>query len=234
MSKTKELNLSNSIYNKLRELIIYGELNPGEKIDESRIIKDLKVSRTPFREAVKRLEAKGYVETIHNRGAYVKKITIEEVENILEVLSVLEGFAAYNAALGTGNGKVGALEQFHENLEEFNQLGKYREYHEENSEFHFMISALSKNDFLSNLIQEIWDRIYKYRFIGLMMVGQIQNYLLEHKSIIEAIQERDPEKAQERMKEHIHRMKDSIVGFLKEYQMGSFPLPKSAGIHKEN
>jgi DNA-binding GntR family transcriptional regulator len=121
MSKTKELNLSNSIYDKLWELIIYGGLNPGEKIVESKIITDFKASRTPFREAVKRLEAKGCFETIHNKGAYIRKITTQEVENILDVLS--EGFAAYRAALNIKDPEIKRLERINENLEELYKLG---------------------------------------------------------------------------------------------------------------
>jgi DNA-binding GntR family transcriptional regulator len=224
MGKSKELNLSNSIYDKLRELIIYGELNPGEKIEESKITADFRASRTPFREAIKRLEAKGYVETIHNRGAYVRRITTQEVENSLDVLSVLEGFAAYHAARNIKDQEIEALEKIKEDLEELNKQGEYRKYHEKNVELHFMISKFSGNDFLHDLIQEIWDRIYKYRFIGLMMVNQIKNYLSEHQAIIEAIKERNPEKAEEKMRQHINRTKDVIVGVLKEFQIGNFPL----------
>jgi len=224
MGKSKELNLSNSIYNKLRELIIYGELNPGEKIEESKITEDFGASRTPFREAIKRLEAKGYVETIHNRGAYVRKITVQEVENSLDVLSVLEGFAAYHATRNISDQEIEALEKIKEDLEELNREGKYRKYHEKNVELHFMISKLSGNDFLHDLIQEIWDRIYKYRFIGLMVVNQIQNYLSGHQAIIGAIKERNPEKAEEEMRQHINRTKDVIVGVLKEFETGNFPL----------
>ncbi len=218
MGKTRELSQSQIIYSKLKEWITNGKLSPGEKITDSKIIKGLNTSRTPFREAVKRLEAKGYVETIHNRGAYVRKTKPREIEKILDVLSVLEGYAVQIAAQRVGAREIKRLEKLNSNLEKLENLGKYKQFFKKNSEFHLLISHLSKNDFLHDLIQDGWERIRRYRFIGMTMIGHTKDYILDHKAVIEAIGERDPEKAGERMKQHIQRTKHIMMNYLREFQ----------------
>ena len=217
MGKTKEVNLSNLIYSKLRELITYGELSPGEKIIESKLIKKFNTSRTPFREAVKMLEGRGFIETIHNRGTYVKKISVVEVEKIYDVLSVLEGFAAHLTAQSITDKQIAALEKSNNKLKKLNGLSKRKKYAGKNVKFHSLFFHLSKNHFLKNLIQESRDRVYRYRFAGIAMEGHIQDFLLDHEGIIEAIKERDPEKAEEKMRQHIQRAKYILVNFLREF-----------------
>lgn len=217
MGKKKELNLGDVIYSKLREFITFGELSPGEKITESRIMKEFSASRTPFREAVKRLEAKGYVKTIHNKGTYVKKISMQDLEQIYDVLSVLEGYAVYQTAKNITEQQINKLEELNNDLKDLNDANNYKIYIEKNIEFHFLFPQLSGNDFLKGLIQELRDRVYRYRFAGITIPGHIRDYLLDHKAIIEAIKQRDPEQAEEKMRRHVQRVKHILTNFLREF-----------------
>ncbi len=217
MKRSREVNLSSLIYEKIRELITYGELSPGEKIVESRISKYFSASRIPIREAIKQLEIRGYVETIHNKGTYVKKTSWEEVENIYNVLSLLEGHSTRLAFGNIKNQDIEQLEKLNSILKELNNLNKYKEYIEINSQFHSFFPRICGNDFLMNLVKEMRDRVYRYRFLGITIPGHIQEYILDHEAIVKSIKEGDSAKAEETMKEHLQRVKKILVESLRQF-----------------
>lgn len=217
MKRSREFNLGSLIYEKIRELITYGELSPGEKIVESRISKYFDTSRIPIREAIKQLEAKGYLETIHNKGTYVRKISWDEVEKIYDVLSVLEGYSTGLAVTKIKNQDIEELEKINNTLKELNNLDKFKEYIEVNLEFHSLFPKICGNDFLLNLVKEIRDRVHRYRFLGITIPGHIQEYILDHETIIKAIKEGDPIEAEEAMKQHVQRVKKILVDSLRRF-----------------
>jgi DNA-binding GntR family transcriptional regulator len=219
VGKTRETNLSNLIYRKLRRAIATGELSPGEKVIESRMTREFGVSRTPFREAVKRLETTGFVHTIHNKGTYVRKVTVQEIEQIFQVLSMLEGYASYLATQNITPQEVDALAQLNNSMRELTHVGKYAEFHDKNVEFHFLISRISGNEFLQNLIRDGYDRVHRYRFIGGTAGSNFQEFLSYHEALIEAIKERNAEIAQKEMREHINKIKDIIINFMTEFKI---------------
>lgn len=217
MGKTTEVNLSRLIYGELRELITYGKLSPGQKIIESKLIRHFKTSRTPFREAVKMLEATGFLETFHNRGTYVKEISVAEVKNIYDTLSALEGFAVRLTTESITDKQIEMLEKLNNKLRTLNNLTKRKQYVKKNVEFHSLFSRLSGNDFLGNLIQETRDRVYRYRFAGIAMEGHIQEFISDHEAVLEAVKKRDAKRSEEKMRKHIQRTKYILVEFFREF-----------------
>ena len=216
-AKPKAINLSDLVYRKLRELITNGKLNPGEKIVESKFLEKFGVSRTPFREAIKTLEAKGFVETIYNRGIYVKNMSVTEFEKIYDVLSVLEGYAANLTAKIITDKQINKLEIANNKMKKLHELGIYKTYAENNTRFHLLFPHFCKNSLLRDLIHETRDRVYRYRFARLANEGRVQDFLSEHEAIINAIKQRRPEKAEEKMKQHIQRSKSILADFLRDY-----------------
>lgn len=217
MGKTTEGNLSNLIYRGLRELITYGKLSPGEKIIEWKLIRYFNTSRTPLREAIKMLEARGFVEAVHNKGTYVKNISVEEVENIYDTLSALEGFAVRLTTQNITSKQIEVLEKSNNKLRRLNGLTKRKKYVEKNVEFHSLFSQFSGNYFLRDLIQETRDRVYRYRFAGIAMGGHIQEFISDHEGILEAVRRGDAQKSEEKMRQHIQRTKYLLVDFLREF-----------------
>jgi len=217
MKKSRQVNLGSLVYEKIRDLITYGELSPGEKIVESTVSKHFDASRIPIREAIKQLEARGYVITIHNKGTYVRKISWEEVENIYNVLSILEGYSTGLAFGNIRNQDIEQLQKLNDTLKELNNLNKYRDYIEINSQFHSFFPKMCGNDFLLNLVKEMRDRVYRYRFLGITIPGHIQEYILDHEAIIEAIKQGDSAKAEETMKKHLQRVKKILVESLRQF-----------------
>jgi len=210
--------LSKEIYNRLRESITYGYLNPGEKIVASKLEKDFGASRTPIREAIKQLESAGYVEIFHNKGAFVKKTSPEEVERVYDILSVLESHAAKLAAKNITDQQIDGLEQLNNTLKECRDLNRYKEYVEKNSEFHLRICKICGNDLLEILISGLRDRVYRYRFLGITVPGHIEEFISDHENILQALRERDILKTEENMMHHILRLKKILVIFLGEFQ----------------
>lgn len=219
MAKTRKTNLSNVIYMKLRRAIASGELGPGVKIIESDMIKKFGVSRTPFREAIKRLESTGFVETIHNKGTYVRKIGLQEVEQIFEVLSMLEGYTSYLAVQNITPQEFDLLKQLNTDMRKLTQMGNHAEFHKKNVEFHLLLSKLSRNEFLQNLIRDGYDRVYRYRFIGTIVGRNFQEFISSHDALIEAFEEGNASVAQEEMREHINQVKNIVINFLKEFNL---------------
>jgi DNA-binding GntR family transcriptional regulator len=217
MGKTTGGNLSSLIYRELRELITYGKLNPGEKIVESNLIKQFNISRTPVREAIRMLQARGFVEATHNKGTYVKKISVKELENIYDALSALEGFAVHIATQNMTRKQIEMLEKSNNKLRRLNSSAERKKYVEKNLEFHSLFSQFCGNDFLGDLIQETRNRVYRYRIGGIAMEGHIHEFISDHEGIIESIKRGDAQKSEEKMRQHIRRTKDILAGFLREF-----------------
>ncbi len=215
-SKKQTSSASNLAYVKLRDLITYGSLSPGEKIVESRLEKKFAISRTPIREAIKQLEKRGYIEIVHNRGAYVKKVSLDELEKTYDVLSILESYGAKLAARRVTDETIRKLKEINEELKEYGHLSKYRKYLEGNSEFHRILCEISGNNVLENLSSELRDRVYRYRFLGITIPGHIKEYIAEHEMMIRALKDRDAEKVGHTVWQHIQRTKESVGDFLRE------------------
>ncbi len=215
-SRKQTSSASNVAYVKLRDLITYGNLSPGEKIVESRLEKRFAISRTPIREAIKQLEKRGYVEIVHNRGAFVKKVSLDELEKTYDVLSVLESYAAKLAAGKVNDQAIRKLTEINEELKELGHLSKYRKYLEGNSEFHRILCEISGNNVLQNLSSELRDRVYRYRFLGITIPGHIKEYIAEHEVIIRGLKDRDAEKVGDTVWQRIQRTKETVGEFLRE------------------
>ena len=108
--------LREKIYDKIKTRIIYGDLAQGEKLSEIELAESMGVSRTPLREAFRQLQMEGYIHALPNRGAYVKKLPPEEVEQIYSVIALLEGYAAKLAAKQISHVELNKLKKLHNKL----------------------------------------------------------------------------------------------------------------------
>jgi DNA-binding GntR family transcriptional regulator len=204
------------IYNKLKRLIYYGELNPGEKLSEIELTKKMNVSRTPIREAFRQLQMEGYITVLPNKGAYVSKLPPEKIEEIYDVVRLLEGFAAELAARKISDSGLNKLKKIQEKLVLFPSQKKYRNYIKWNTEFHKWITRLSGNNSLAQTVTELRTRIYRYRLISVTIPGYLEKYASDHERIINAIGKKDSVRAKKYMEEHVHFVKKILVSFLKE------------------
>ncbi|NIN91778.1 GntR family transcriptional regulator, partial [bacterium] len=110
------MSLQEDIYDRLKKSIIYGELSPGEKLSEVALAGKMKVSRTPIREAFRQLQMEGYITVESNKGAYVSKLPPEEIEEIYDIISLLEGYAAELTARRVKDSELRELRELQEQL----------------------------------------------------------------------------------------------------------------------
>lgn len=208
------MSMQENIFNKLKKLIINGELSPGEKINELDIAKKLNASRTPVREAFRRLQVDGYVTFAPNKGVFVTKYPSEEIQEIYNLISILEGYAAELAAKHAKNKDLKILRKCQDNLIKFSLEQKKNEYAEENYKFHQYIISMSRNKTLIKTISTLRSRVFRYRFISVTIPGYLEKYAYDHEQIIDFLEKGDSVNAGICMKEHVDFVKKILVSFL--------------------
>ncbi len=208
--------MQKEIYQKLKKAIIYGELSPGEKLSEVRLAKSLDTSRTPIREAFRQLQAQGYISLELNKGAYVSKLPPEEIAEVYNLLSLLEGYGAELSAQRISLAQLDHLKRVQNKLIGYTVKKKFRDYMEKNDEFHRLLSLFSANNNLVRTISELRARIYRYRLNSVIIPGYMDKYVSDHGKIIEALGRHDALKAKKTMRDHVQFVKEVLVKFLKE------------------
>ncbi|RKD25498.1 transcriptional regulator, GntR family [Caminicella sporogenes DSM 14501] len=224
-SKTKKLGLQNYkplrevVFEYLRNSILNGELEPGERLMELQLAEQLGVSRTPIREAIRKLELEGLVEMIPRKGAYVADLSIKDVLDVLEVRMFLEGLAAYLAAERMSEEEIeelkGILEKFENSIESKDR----EEMIKLDKQFHDKIIEGSKNSKLMQIVQGLHEQFQRFRVIYFNEYSEHEQLLKYHQAIVEAISKRDCEKAQEYAQTHIAMIEESILSWKKKNKL---------------
>ncbi|MDU4960856.1 MAG: GntR family transcriptional regulator [Sporomusaceae bacterium] len=198
----------------LREAIINGVLKPGERLMEIQLAEELGVSRTPVREAIRRLELEGFVVMVPRRGTYVTDLSIKDINEVYEIRTVLDVLAAGLAAERITEEELEELERLLvqiSDLAEQNNVEKLIEY---DSLFHDVLYRASRNDRLVGIINNLREQFTRFRSISMQYPGRIQNTVAEHTRLVEAIAQRNPDLAQRIAREH---MENSEQTLLKEF-----------------
>lgn len=191
--------------NAIREAIITGEYEPGEKLSEISLSEHYQISRTPIREALKQLEREGLVEIIPRVGSCVTKPTEKELEELFTLKEVLEGLAA---GLLVEQGNTKAIEEVQNSvtqMEKAVQTLDHKLYVEANSTFHKVILEGADNSKLSFTLNLLLNQIGYSRYVYLTIEApqRIEKSLQEHKAILKALLEGNPEEAEKAMRAHV-------------------------------
>ncbi|WP_134681430.1 GntR family transcriptional regulator [Paracoccus ravus] len=212
--KIERHSLHDAILNRLRDMIIEGDLPPGSRVNEGQIGSMLGVSRTPLREALKNLAGEGLVDLIPSRGAVVKKFAAKEVRDMLDVVRMLEETAARSACeLATTHG-ISKVRAMHDEM-----LGCYRSgdrlgYYKLNQDIHSAIVALADNAALSDVHSLLQTRLKRIRFIGHEGPEKWAKAVAEHEEMIAALENRDADRLSAVISKHLRkaweRVKDSL------------------------
>jgi DNA-binding GntR family transcriptional regulator len=193
--------LRERIVTRLRQAIITGELAPRTRLTEPDLARQLSVSRTPLREAIRQLEAEGFVITVPRLGSYVSEIAPEDVRDLYAIRAVIEGLAARQAAENPDPGKReilgGILAELAKRTKDF------RQYHEISGQFHDAIVGLSNNRQLQNIYQGLVQHVSRMRTLSLAVRGRPEISLDGHRRIADAILAGQAAKAESVMRAHI-------------------------------
>lgn len=210
----QKLTLHDQVANRIRDLIIEGYLEPGSRIDETRLIEQLEVSRTPFREALRTLAAEGLVIIRPSRGVVVRKLTAQDVFSMLEVLAHLEKLAGTLACMRASDDEIAAIIALHNKMLDLYEQRERLAYYKLNQAFHSRLSELSGNETLQDMQRNIQARLKRIRFIGNRTPPHWAAAVAEHEEMAHALSRRDGDVLGEVMARHLmntwDRVKDSI------------------------
>ncbi|WP_371311932.1 GntR family transcriptional regulator [Pseudovibrio flavus] len=200
-SNTPAASLAEAVYQELLISIRDGKYHPGERIKEASIAKALNVSRTPVREAIRRLQSEGRVIIEPQRGAIVAELNRQEVSELYALRRRLEGIAAGFAAQHASDTEIEMMEEILERSKE--ALGDKRLLNQINWELHYAIYHAGHNRFLLKSIEAISDSMALLRGAHHIPDDRPEQLYQEHKRIVDAIRARDPEAAELAAQDHI-------------------------------
>ena len=194
--------LRDEVRERLMEDILSGKLQPGERIVETRVAKELGLSQTPVREALRDLELLGFVVTSAFRGATVRRVSPEDWAEIYPIRAALEGVAARAAATRISDGDVHRLRGLIEVMRSASQRGDKHATIEADIEFHAHIVELSGNRVLKQLWQSL--RLATTTFLTVSVTHRpLQELAERHTVVLEALVSRDGAAAEAAMRSHI-------------------------------
>lgn len=176
---------------KLREMILEGELPPGEHINEKELCEQFDISKTPLREALKTLVTEGHVTHRQHMGFQVAPINRDEIAAIFEVLHGLEETAGRLAAQRVGDKGVKALLERHHAMEAYHREGKRTAYYRANQDIHQRIVDAAGNPVLSGLYASMMSKVHRARGAANADVLRWRESLEEHGEIMKALTARD-------------------------------------------
>ncbi|RCS22048.1 GntR family transcriptional regulator [Phyllobacterium salinisoli] len=195
--------LHGEIVNRLRDMIIEGDLQPGQRIYENQVGEELGVSRTPLREALKFLASEGLVELVPSRGAVVKRFSPKDVEDMLIVIRSMEMLAARLACTKASDEDIARLRVLHDSMVRHYKAGERLEYYKLNQQIHTGIVALADNAPLAEVHGLLQSRVKRIRFIGHEGPERWADAVAEHERIIAALEARDAETLARELDTHL-------------------------------
>jgi DNA-binding GntR family transcriptional regulator len=187
----------------LRDAILSGEFLPGERLVEAQLMTRFGASRFTVRAALQDLTAEGLVETQRNRGAHVRKVSLDEAVEITEVRMVVEGLIAARAAERIDDGQASELDEIGLLMRRAVEAGEHRRYHDLNGRLHALIREIAGHRTADRIVGTLRGQLVRHQFVLSLLPGRPQQSLPQHERIIAAIRDRDPKVAEESMREHI-------------------------------
>ncbi len=206
--------LHDQVAGRVRDLITEGALEPGARIDETRLVERLGVSRTPFREALRTLAAEGLVVIRPSKGSVVRKWEPGEVLSMLEVLGHLERLAARLACERAPDAEIEALLALHERMMALYEARDRLPCFKLNQAFHSGLAAASGNGTLREVQGSIQARLKRIRFIGNDEPSRWACAVAEHEEMARALRARDGERLGEAMARHLTNTWERVRGSL--------------------
>ena len=210
------LPLRDVVFNTLREAILKGELKPGERLMELQLAAKLGVSRTPIREAIRKLELEGLVLMIPRKGAEVAKISEKSLRDVLEVRRSLEELAAELACQRMDAEALKDLEDAQKAFIQAVESGETMTTTEADEHFHDVIYMGTGNTRLVQILNNLREQMYRYRLEYIKDAEKRQILLVEHESILRAIRSRHVAEAKEAVRAHIDNQEITVSKNIKE------------------
>lgn len=198
-------------YQFIKQKIMDGIYRPSQKLTESELSEVIKVSRNTVKKALLKLEQENLVTLEENKGATIKSFTLDEIINYLEIREVLEGLIAKTAALNISDAELIQLNDTLEKMNDFLKQNKLDEYSKCNHQFHNIIYDASKNVQAVDMVKKIKTQLQRLQIKTVLVPGRLQDSIKEHQKILNGLQARDGKWAEDAIKLHVSKVRQTIV-----------------------
>lgn len=195
----------------LRDAIRKGKLKPGERLMESQLAEDLGVSRTPVREAIRKLELEGYVIMMPRRGTYVANLSIRDVNEVFEIRTSLDSLASGLAAERITDEELERLQRLLVAIGGYIEENDMDKIVECDTEFHDLLYQASRNSRLVGIIFNLREQLTRFRSTSMAFPGRLKATLEEHRRIVEAIAQGDVAEARAAAEYHMEKSEQTLL-----------------------
>jgi DNA-binding GntR family transcriptional regulator len=212
---------SELVYRRLKDQIVSGDLAPGSRLIELGIAADFGVSRTPVREALKRLAAENLVLADPSRGMIVHAPDASEIEDVFVVRQALDGLAARLAAHRITPSELSRLRVIVDTMREAIESGRREQIILANQRFHDVIYSAAGNQALARVAGDLRDFVRRFTTLPFASPDRVEHVLAEHEAVLAALEHHDPEAAQSASNAHLEAAREYLVRMdLKEFAEG--------------
>ena len=199
----------------LRDAVRRGVLQPGERLMEIQLAEELGVSRTPVREAIRKLEMEGYVIMMPRRGTYVADLSIRDVNEVFEIRTSLESLASGLAAERITEDELEKLQRLLVEIGAHIQNGDMESIVRTDTEFHDLLYQASRNKRLVGIISNLREQLTRFRTTSMSYPGRLKATLEEHRNIVEAIAQGDEKAARKAAEHHMEKSEQTLLASMK-------------------
>ncbi|MEM8973524.1 MAG: GntR family transcriptional regulator [Pseudomonadota bacterium] len=206
--------LHDEVVDRMRDMIIEGHLHAGERINETELCRQLGVSRTPVREAVKTLASEGLIAAVRNKGAIVNRLGADEILQMLEAAAMIETHAARVGVERGSDHEIAAIAKLHEEMRTLYEARDRLPYYKLNQAIHTAIVALAHNETLSAMHEGLQKRLRRIRYVGNEKPTSWSGAMREHELMISALTARNGESLAKAIGEHFDKTNERIVQYL--------------------
>lgn len=206
--------LAGPISERLRELIIEGELKPGARLNERLLCDQLRVSRTPLREALRRLAHDGLVTLVPNRGAFVTEMSKDSVRESFEIMAALEALAGELACRHIEDADIAEIEALTFEMQACHARRDLPEYYRLNRAIHERIASAARNSLLDEMSHTLNLRIQNLRFRSNLDQHKWDGAVREHQRMVELLRARDGAALAALMREHLQHKAEAVLAML--------------------
>ncbi|WP_206957321.1 GntR family transcriptional regulator [Trinickia acidisoli] len=199
---------SDTVVTSLREMIVGGQFEPGERLVERDLANAFGVSRIPLREAIQQLEREGLVEIFRNRGAVVRILTLSDIDEIYDLRTLLEGDAIHRSAKRMDEETLARAELAHRLLEGAKTKARQGEL---NREFHELLYSQCGNDRQLKAIKELRAQVERYERLQDTLLDDTPSFQIEHEAILRACRERNAREARSLTISHLNSARTIVA-----------------------
>jgi DNA-binding GntR family transcriptional regulator len=201
---------------RLRTLIIEGDLAPGARLNERELSERLGVSRTPLREAFRMLAADGLLVQLPNRGAQVVSLSREDARHAFEVMAALEGLSGELAVARVTNEDIADLRTLQTEMEQAHARRDLPNYYRVNRTIHDRINAIAGNPVLTHTFRTLNARLHALRFRSNLVQAKWDKAVKEHRDMVEALAARNGEKLRDLLVKHLRNKQHAVLETMSE------------------